>query len=63
MKTLFVSPIGGIKNLYPISFALVKALTASGLKVGYVKPISHATKDTAILYKYVFGSAAQNHWI
>ena len=30
MKTLFVSPIGQIKNRYPISFALVKALQEKG---------------------------------
>ncbi len=58
MKTLFVSPIGQIKNLYPISFALIKALEAKGLKVGYVKPISHVNKDTAVLYKYVFNDVA-----
>ncbi len=58
MKTLFVSPIGQIKNLYPISFALIKALQAKGLKVGYVKPISHVNKDTAVLYKYVFNDVA-----
>lgn len=58
MKTLFVSPIGQIKNLYPISFALVKALQAKGMKVGYIKPISHANKDTAMLYKYVFDDVA-----
>ncbi|GAA5099489.1 phosphate acetyltransferase [Wohlfahrtiimonas larvae] len=58
MKTLFISPIGQIRNLYPITFAFVKALEAKGLKVGYVKPISHSKKDIDILYQHVFGKTA-----
>lgn len=58
MKTLFVSPIGQITHLYPITFALVKALRAEGLKVGYIKPISQTHHDTAVLYKYVFDETA-----
>lgn len=54
MKTLFIAPTGDIKSLSSISLALVEALRAAGVKVGFVRPIGEDNNRSEVLYRELF---------
>lgn len=57
MNLLFITPVGKINNLAPISFGLIQALENSGLKVGYLKPIARDKEELSThLYRELFNA-------
>ncbi len=58
MNILFITPVGLVNNLAPISFGLLRALRNSGLKVDYFKPISTAQDESNFeIYQHLFNQA------